>query len=256
MSSITKLPERLRQSGGLQLEQRLLNAAAGEEPSRELIERMARTIGVAVPTAVPPAALRPETSVPDATSVTHGAATGSGSLAAWVTGGVAVLGVAGALLVGRTDADEPRVKPALTAASAAPPTAMSPPAAVPQTISEPPRELAPATPQRGNRAAAPDRRSVEPAPADLAGQIALLDAARDAVAAGAGARALELVRQYQTTYPAGSFGPEAAAIRIEALLKLGRSAEAKALAERFVARHRSSPLAERVARLSGLASRP
>jgi hypothetical protein len=91
-----------------------------------------------------------------------------------------------------------------------------------------------------------------PVAADIRAQIALIDAARDAVAAGAGNRALQLVRQYQRRYAAGSFGPEAAALGIEALVKLGREAEARAAAERFAAQHRGSPLAERVSRLTGL----
>jgi hypothetical protein len=44
------------------------------------------------------------------------------------------------------------------------------------------------------------------------------------------------------------------ALRIQALAKLGRMAEARALAERFVAEHRGSPLASRVAREVGLSA--
>ena len=40
---------------------------------------------------------------------------------------------------------------------------------------------------------------------------------------------------------------------IEALVKLGRKAEARALAERFVKSYGPGPLAERVSRLGGLA---
>ena len=84
-------------------------------------------------------------------------------------------------------------------------------------------------------------------------QIALVDAARAAVSSGAGGRALEILRLYQEKYPGGSFRPEAAALKIEALARLGRTAEARALAERFVAEHAGSPLAKRVARVTGLA---
>jgi hypothetical protein len=91
---------------------------------------------------------------------------------------------------------------------------------------------------------------------DLAAQIALIDAARDAVSAGSANRALRLVQQYQSKYAGGSFGPDAAALKIEALTKLGRDTEARSLAERFVAQHKGSPLAERVARLAGVPRAP
>jgi hypothetical protein len=39
---------------------------------------------------------------------------------------------------------------------------------------------------------------------------------------------------------------------VEALVKLGRAAEARALAERFVAEHRGTLLARRVADVAGL----
>jgi hypothetical protein len=96
------------------------------------------------------------------------------------------------------------------------------------------------------------RRSRSTAPAaDIQEQIALIDAARGALAVGASDRALGLVRRYQSKYLAGSFGPEAAALKIEALNKLGRSAEARTLAAGFAAEYGGGPLADRVARLSG-----
>jgi outer membrane protein assembly factor BamD (BamD/ComL family) len=86
---------------------------------------------------------------------------------------------------------------------------------------------------------------------DLASQIALIDAARAALAGGDSARALASVRDYQSGYPNGSFKPEVAAIKIEALLKLGRKTEARALAERFSANYGPGPLTDRVTRLLG-----
>ena len=52
---------------------------------------------------------------------------------------------------------------------------------------------------------------------DLHAEIDLLDAARAAIAARAGARALDLLLRYEDRYPTGSFRPEAAAVRVEAL---------------------------------------
>jgi outer membrane protein assembly factor BamD (BamD/ComL family) len=87
---------------------------------------------------------------------------------------------------------------------------------------------------------------------DVTEQIALIDAARDALAHGRAERALTTVRQYHARFPKGAFRPEAAAIKIEALMKLGRTTEARSLAERFLVAHGPGPLAERVARLAGL----
>ena len=93
---------------------------------------------------------------------------------------------------------------------------------------------------------------VAPVTGELQDQIALVDAARVAIVSGTSARALEILRRYQDKYPRGSFRPEATALKVEALAKLGRSVEARALAERFVAEHRGTVLASRVARLAGL----
>ena len=255
MSSITKLPERLRKSGALELERRLLDAAAREEPPPELIQRMALTVGVAVPSAPSPGAPRPEAPLPDPVPAPNGAAAVPSSLLSWIAGSVAVLAIGGALVATRIGASDPAtVSVATTAAPRT--TAVSP---SPSFASTPPQSAdeVPAPRSQSQAITAPAReRLVRRSPADLGGQIALIDAARDAVSAGAGDRALQLLRQYQTSYPAGSFQPEASAIRIEALTKLGRNAEAKALAQRFVTKHKGSPLAERVARLSGIAHEP
>jgi outer membrane protein assembly factor BamD (BamD/ComL family) len=89
---------------------------------------------------------------------------------------------------------------------------------------------------------------------DLRKQIALIDAARAAISASAGERALDLLRQYQEKYQGGTFAPEAAALKIEALAQLGRAAEARAGAERFRAQYGESPQTDRVLRAAGLAA--
>jgi len=86
-------------------------------------------------------------------------------------------------------------------------------------------------------------------------QTSLVDAARDAVASGAADRALTFLRQYQDKFPGGVFRPEAAALKIEALARLGRGAEVHALANRFVAEYGDGPLTDRVRRAAGSTSR-
>ena len=87
---------------------------------------------------------------------------------------------------------------------------------------------------------------------DLSDQVALLDAARAAVSAGRGpARAGDLAplpRQVPDGQLPSRSRPR---IKVEALMKLGREAEARALAERFVAEHRGTLLARRVAEIAG-----
>ena len=73
------------------------------------------------------------------------------------------------------------------------------------------------------------------------------------MSSGANRRALEALRRYEESYPGGSFRPEVTALKVEALVKLGRDDEARAIAQRFVAENRGSLLAGRVAELAGLA---
>ncbi len=254
------LPERLRLVGATNLEQRLLEAAGRERPSRELSERMARAIGVALPAG---GTIGGEPAIGEKASETGAAApqapTASSSFVPWIATALAVAAMGGVFVAAKLGAV---------------PTA--PGAAVPATVAEPapvpPREgLAPSpSPSRPPMAAAPVERGAAPtepasgslprgrAPAtesDLREQIALVDSARAALASGGADRALATVRDYQKRYPSGAFGPEAAAVKVEALVKLGSAAEARTAAKRFVATYGPSPLADRVARLAGL-SRP
>jgi outer membrane protein assembly factor BamD (BamD/ComL family) len=73
--------------------------------------------------------------------------------------------------------------------------------------------------------------------------------------AGKHERALSALERYLTKYPAGSFRPEATALKIESLAKLGRSTESRAMADRFVAEHQGSPLAKRVKGVTQSSSR-
>jgi len=238
-------PERWREVGATDLERRLLEATAHEEPSPELRERMALAIGVstaAIAAATGGAGL-------GTAATASKAAAGSSRLLLWISSGVVVLAVTGAVVAtGTWTGSAPQVSPASPAVIAAAPSPTAPTA---------PMEVAPAAVAESSPsviAPAPTHRRPEATTAsDLREQIALVDAARSAVAAGAGNRALELLQRYQERYPAGSFRPEAAALKVEALTNLGRHAEASVLAKRFVAEYGKSPLADRVARVAGLA---
>ncbi len=240
-------PERLRALGATELERRLLEATANEQPSPELSERIAQGIGIsAAISATTIGAAGAGTALGTGVAAPKAAA-GSTALLPWISLGVLGLVVVGAVVgtrAWRTSVRQER--PASPSVST--PSPVTPPSPV---------ELAPAAVTESSPsvpATAPThRRPAAAATSDLRDQIVMVDAARAALAAGAGERALELLRRYQDRYPAGSFRPEAAALEVEALTKLGRHAEASVLAKRFVAEYGKSPLADRVARVAGLA---
>src|SRR5262249_36587849 len=86
----------------------------------------------------------------------------------------------------------------------------------------------------------------QPAAADLAAEVAALDEARSALNSGDADKALASLEAHRTTFSHGSLGPEAMVVRIEALLSQGKRAEARALAQGFLAQHPDSPSQERV----------
>jgi hypothetical protein len=251
-----ELPERLRAGGGSDLERRLLDAMAHEQTPPEVRDHVAHGLGVSL-TGLGLAAggTAPSTGAP-ATGAAAGAGTGSTSLLPWISAGLLGLAVAGGIvgtLAWKTsNRQPPALPPAMVSSS---PAARA--AAVPAPIPPAPMQAVPAAnlePQPGASAARPIHpfRAATPATA-LRDQTSLVDAARAAVSSGAANRAIELVRQYEGKYPTGNFRPEATAIKIEALAKLGRTAETRALAERFVAEYGRGPLSERVARIAGIA---
>jgi hypothetical protein len=81
----------------------------------------------------------------------------------------------------------------------------------------------------------------------LAREIAQVEAARLALAAGNVTRTLSLLDQYDREFPTGAFAVEISVLRIEALARAGRSEEARRLGTQFLARHRQGAFARRVA---------
>jgi hypothetical protein len=245
--SLTDLPEPLLDSGATDFERRMLEAVRQKRPSSETSATMAQALGLtatSVGAAVIAKSLAAEAAASKAT-----ATAGATAVWPWVTASVIGVVVAGAI-VGTQLHKPPPASTRLAAPAAISPMPSTPPPSEPrQSITLPqPATAAPEALPTG-----PGRRGrTTGAAGELRDQIALIDAARAAVASGSGPRALDLVRRYQDKYPAGSFRPEATALKVEALMKLGREAEARGLAERFVAEHRGSLLADRVAELAGL----
>ncbi len=194
---------------------------------------------------------------PNTEAATAGTVTkASSALVPWLSGALVAAGLAAGAYVAtrsRTQPSTPSALPPPTPSASAASSTILPSLAPIPARSDAPLELgedaSPKTPslassQRGRRATAAG---------ELATQIALVDAARSAHAAGKTERSLSAVREYQSQYPSGTFRPEVAAVKIEALLKVGRTSEARALAERFVVAYGPGPLAERVARLAQIA---
>ena len=246
----SKLPSRPRVVGATDLERRLLDAASRELPSVELTGKMQQALGLSIAASAMTAAAVKSSGTT--------AATGSAPAFAWpaISVGVLALAVTGAVVgVRSTASHHPTSKPAAAVAPLTPALAAGPP----PTVSAAPAASSTAATAAEHPASAPARRQhralATATASDLRAEIALVDAARNAVTSGADDRALALLHRYETSYRAGTFRPEATALRIEALAHLGRPAEARTLAQRFIAAHPNSPLAERVARVAGLPTR-
>ena len=241
-------PERLLSSDATAFERRVLEAALQKQPSPAASARMARALGVGV-AAIGTAASA--STLAAGTAASNAPAAAGAVIWPWVSVGVIGLVVAGAVVgtrAGHTDrvghADQRRH------VASAPVTVPAPPASEPRAPAEPTASWLTAGPRRRSE---PASRATTTGGA-LGDEVAFVDSARAAMFAGASRRALEILRRYQDKYPTGSFRPEATAIKVEALMKLGREAEARALAERFVAEHRGTLLARRVADIAGLAA--
>jgi hypothetical protein len=159
---------------------------------------------------------------------------------------VATLGAVSAVSVGihlrqrAPSADEVR---RLASRPPAPPRTVVEPTALPPAAESPPPAPAAehAVPPRATRGDARPTLS-----AALAAEISAIDAARSALAASDGTRALSLLDAYGREHPRGRLQLEAEVLRIDALSKSGKTAQAKDHARLFLQRHPNSVLASRV----------
>jgi hypothetical protein len=236
------LPDRLLATDATEFERQMMEAALRRKASSAASARIARGLGVAVTgvvTSFPAKAQGAEAPVPNATP----AITGASTVLPWVSAGLLGLVIGGVVVGARArHASAPQPTPAALSAPAQPPPVTRAAIQVPGQVAEPvPGPLA-----------AGHRSHLGAAGLDLRREIAFVDAARTAMSAGDGRRALEILRRYRDRYPSESFRPEATAVQIEALMKLDRRTEARELAARFVTENRGTLLAARVAELVGL----
>jgi hypothetical protein len=243
------LPERLLASGeATDFERSVLERALQKRPSSAASARMAKALGVAAGAVVTATVEGTARALPKAAVEAEASkATAAAGATAWPWVTVSVVGLALAGLVGARawHASSPRATPL----AQQPSPVVSPAAPVTTDPGRPTSETAEPAPAPPTAAHHPH---VVAAGGDLRDEITFLDGARAALSVGDGRHALELVRRYQEKYPNASFRPEATAIKIEALMKLDRQTEARALAVRFVTENRGSLLAKRVAALVSL----
>lgn len=239
---VSDLPDPLLKAGATDFERRILEAGAREDPSPEVSKQMALALGISAGVA----AVAAGSKLAGAAAAKTATGTTSAVLWPWVSIGLLGLVVSGAVVGSRHWKGSGRdVNPGPTAAPVTMPKAPAP-TVEPES---PPLKMIP----NEAVAAVPVRRARTSAMADdLREQIGLIDAARTALNADAAERALQIIRRYQDRFASGAFRPEAAALRIEALVALGRRAEARPLAKKFVAEHRGTALADRVASVAGV----
>lgn len=80
----------------------------------------------------------------------------------------------------------------------------------------------------------------------LSDELATIDEARDALAAGRPQQALDALDRYEARFPRGALGPEAGVLRVDASLAAGRRDEARAAARRFADRYGDTPQTRRI----------
>jgi hypothetical protein len=202
-----------------------------------------------------------------ATSSAAKASVGAGKawwVASVVAGSVAVAGVA---VVTRVPSENkapivmqppaPAPVPALPKVVAVPEVEQaSPPVApVPEVVAPPsapkaqPRTAAPPPPVAAESATVPEPAPVPVAPAPAKpSESQLLGAAQSSLASDP-ARALKLTAEHRQLFPGGAFTQEREVIEIDALYRLGRTAEAERRATQFIARNPGSSYARRVKEL-------
>lgn len=202
-----------------------------------------------------------------------GAAAGAGTVAAakaaggmsvttkWLIGalGLLVAGGSGGLVyesARQASAPEVAPPPAVEVAQPAEAPIDSQPAAVGAAAQAPAEAIAP-EPTEPAQSEPPRIAPIKPRPSaggDLGSEVAVLQSAQKSLQSGKPADALAALDAHEKKHGAGSLSEERAAARVFALCELGREAEARAAAQRFLAATPSSPLAPRVAR--GCAKKP
>ena len=136
-----------------------------------------------------------------------------------------------------------------------PASAPPPDNAVAPTVSVDDLPAAPEKLGRASASVAAPVKQVADAPASPASsfheELALVEAARSALARGDARASLEMLDRYDERFRHGALAAEAEVTRIEALAKSGRTEEARTLADRFLERRATSSYVARVRAIRG-----
>jgi TolA-binding protein len=258
---MTDDPVRLLDEGGSELLRSLLSAAREEQPRDAALESTLAAVGVAAAGA--------SAAGTAATTAAHGAlgaaSLGSTKAAAsstllivvkWLGIGAVVGAVATQTVYGVSGVFAPAARPvpsAVVVPLAAPVVPNAPKVAPP--IGQLPDVPAPPPPVISAPAVVAQP-SAAPAEADtstpLAAEVAALDGARQALASGDAAHALDLLNDYDARFPAPRMMPEALYLRLQAFILQGDKSDSEAVARRILRVYPSSPHAARARAVLGL----
>jgi hypothetical protein len=234
------------------LERQLLDAAASEAPSAEQRLRVRQALGLAAMTA-PPAAAAPAGRAATLGKAAIGGVVAASAIIALLLSGAAKKSAAptkSLTHIETASTNEPIPAPTLAGVSAEPVAAPLPPletAAIAST-NPPTTKLTPKSISSVSKSPAPADSAT-----DLSEQLRLIDVARSAVSAGNASAAAQALSSYGAKFPHGSFGQEAAALRIETVDLQGNHTQAAALARTFLAQHPNSPHVSLVQRIAARA---
>jgi hypothetical protein len=232
-------PRRLADETPVSLERELLQAGIEDAPAPGAHERAAASLGIAAPVVA-------GTTTPG--SVAPGAQTGvAGSVAVAKVVVIAALaltiGVFVAIRLVPLRSEPARVTPPVTATA----VAAEPAPSIAPSVEPAPSEVATvASAESAPAPAFPGKVTTARPAASLGDEISLLDRARAALRDGDPATALRLVDAHDARFRGDTFALESSVLRIDALDALGRSAEALALADRFLAAHPNTPMSQHV----------
>jgi hypothetical protein len=265
-------PRRLLEDGESEFERSLLRSAKHDAPSPALRHKtlVAFGLGTGVASA---AATATATATAMATATAATATAARLALLKWIGFGVmsGVLTVAAVAVTHSSSAPPVRASAGALLApveapvkGAAPVSAEAPtldPAKLPAPSSEAraPELGVPPVAVEASRSVEPDKRSdgprpaasVEPPRSTLADELATLDVAREAIAAGDASRAFQALDRHDRAFPRALLGPEATVLRVEAMVLRGDRTGAASLGTAFLAAHPRSPHASRIRSLIG-----
>lgn len=207
----------------------LLRAAADEQPSHALPQKILAGLGAGLAATGASAVASGATASTPAVAISGGGILAAKWLAVGVVGGL--LASAGLdAVTSATSSAPPAVAPARTSLEAQSAVPLPPVTAQPAPVAEAAAEAA-----RIERAASTPAPPAADTSSRLREEVRLIDAARGALAAGAAESALRELQTYQRVAETGMLDREARVLRIEALAKIGDLKQARALAEAYSA---------------------